>query len=165
MPPQPAVNINRPVFDEPRDYEGFSCLRARIGRQVATDKLGLSLFEVPPGQAAYPYHWHVAEEELIMVMSGRPSLRTRDGWRDLEPGEVVGFRVGEQGAHQLVNRTQETVRFLAFSSQEPDIIVRPDSGTIGLAERRPEGGGLAYYFRIADAIGYIEGEMAPMTGT
>ena len=48
-----------------------------------------------------------------------------------------------------------------FSNQQPDIIVRPDSGTIGLAERRPEGGGLAYYFRIAEAIGYIEGESAP----
>lgn len=161
-PPQPAgVNINEPVFDEPRDYECFRCLRARIGRQVGTDKLGLSLFELPPRQAAYPYHWHVAEEELIIVLAGKPSLRTPEGWRDLAAGEVLAFRVGEQGAHQLVNRTSDPVRFLAFSNQQPDIIVRPDSGTIGLAERKPEGGGLAYYFRIADAIGYIEGERAP----
>lgn len=155
------VNINCPVFDEPREYEGFRCLRARLGRQAATQKIGLSLFEVPPGQAAYPYHWHVAEEELVIVLQGAPSLRTPDGWRELEPGEVLAFPVGERGAHQLVNRTQETVRFLAFSNQQPDIIVRPDSGTIGLAERRPEGAGLAYYFRIAEAIGYIEDERAP----
>lgn len=156
-----SVNLNRPVFDEPREYEGFRCVRARIGRQLGTEKIGLSLFEVPPGQAAYPYHWHVAEEELIIVLEGRPSLRTPDGWRDLVPGEVLAFTVGASGAHQLVNRTQATVRFLAFSNQQPDIIVRPDSGTIGLAERRPEGGGLAYYFRIAEAIGYIEDERAP----
>jgi uncharacterized cupin superfamily protein len=156
-----SVNINRPVFDEPREYEGFSCLRARLGRQAGTEKLGLSLFEVPPGQAAYPYHWHIGEEELLIILEGAPSLRTPEGWRDLEPGEVLAFRVGEPGAHQLVNRTEENVSFLAFSNQQPDIIVRPDSGTIGAAERRPEGGGLAYYFRIADAIGYIEGERAP----
>jgi uncharacterized cupin superfamily protein len=155
------VNINRPVFDEPRDYEGFRCLRARIGRQAGTEKIGLSLFELPPGQAAYPYHWHVGEEELVIILEGRPPLRTPDGWRELEPGEVLAFPVGERGAHQLVNRTQEPLRFLAFSNQQPDIIVRPDSATIGLAERRPEGGGLAYYFRIKDAIGYIEGERAP----
>jgi len=156
-----SANIHRPRFDEPRDYEGFSCLRARIGRQVGTEKIGLSLFEVPPGQAAYPYHWHVAEEELIIVIAGRPELRTPEGWRELEPGEVIAFGVGERGAHQLVNRSGEVVRFLAFSNQQPDIIVRPDSSTIGLAERRPEGGGLAYQFRIADAVGYIEGERAP----
>src|SRR2546421_2001987 len=157
----PAVNVGRPVFDEARDYEGFRCLRARLGRQAGTEKLGLSLFEVPPGQAAYPYHWHVAEEELVIVLEGRPSLRSPEGWRELEPGEVLAFPVGEAGAHQLVNRTQETITFLAFSNQQPDIIVRPDSGTIGLAERRPEGGGLAYYFRINEAIEYIEGERAP----
>jgi uncharacterized cupin superfamily protein len=160
-PPSSTVNINRPVFDEPREYDGFRCLRARIGRQAGTEKLGLSLFEVPPGQAAYPYHWHVAEEELIIVLTGKPSLRTPEGWRDLEPGEVLAFPVGEDGAHQLVNRTADTVGFLALSNQQPDIIVRPDSDTIALAERRPEGGGLAYYFRIADAISYIEGERAP----
>ena len=156
-----SVNIHRPVFDEPREYEGFSCLRARLGRQLGSQKIGLSLFELPPGQAAYPYHWHVAEEELIIMVAGRPHLRTPDGWRELESGDAVAFCVGEDGAHQLVNRTQDPVRFLAFSNQQPDIIVRPDSNTLGVAERRPEGGGLAYHFRIADSIGYIEGEHAP----
>jgi uncharacterized cupin superfamily protein len=156
-----SVNIHRPVFDEPREYEGFCCLRARLGRQLGSQKIGLSLFELPPGQAAYPYHWHVAEEELIIVVAGRPHLRTPDGWRELESGDAVAFCVGEDGAHQLVNRTQEPVRFLAFSNQQPDMIVRPDSNTLGVAERRPEGGGLAYHFRIADSIGYIEGEHAP----
>jgi uncharacterized cupin superfamily protein len=156
-----SVNIHRPVFDEPREYAGFSCLRARLGRQLGTQKIGLSLFELPPGQAAYPYHWHVAEEELIIVIAGRPQLRAPDGWRELEPGDAIGFPVGEGGAHQLVNDTQDTVRFLAFSNQQADVIVRPDSSTIGVAERRPEGGGLAYHFRLADAVGYIEGERAP----
>ncbi len=159
--PPTRVNIERPAFDEPREYEGFRCLRARLGRQAGTEKLGLSLFEVPPGETAYPYHWHLAEEELIIVLSGRPSLRTPEGWSELDAGDVLAFPVGERGAHQLVNRTDQPVRFLAFSNQAPDIIIRPDSQTIGLAERRPEGGGLAYYFRIADAIGYIEGEHAP----
>ena len=100
-----SVNIHRPVFDEPREYGGFSCLRARLGRQLGSQKIGLSLFELPPGQAAYPYHWHVAEEELIIVVAGRPHLRTPDGWRELESGDAVAFCVGEDGAHQLVNRT------------------------------------------------------------
>ena len=89
------ANIQRPRFDEPRDYDGFSCLRARIGRQVGTEKIGLSLFEVPPGQAAYPYHWHVAEEELIIVIAGRPELRTPDSAASLVVAEGVVSPRGE----------------------------------------------------------------------
>jgi uncharacterized cupin superfamily protein len=154
-------NLNDPHFDEPREGEGFTCSRARIGRQAGTERIGASLWELPAGQAAYPYHWHVAEEELIVVLAGRPSLRTPQGWSELEEGEVVSFRVGEQGAHQLVNRTDEPVRFLAVSNQQADIVVYPDSNKVGAFERRPEGGGLWKMFRMADAVEYLEDERAP----
>lgn len=76
------------------------------------------------------------------LLSGTPDLRTPDGWRRLDEGEVVVFPPGEGGAHQIVNKTDVTVRFLAFSTNgEPDIVSYPDSGKIGAAERRPDGGG------------------------
>ena len=155
------TSIDQPVFDEPREHPGFTCRRARIGRQVGSEKIGLSLWDLPPGQAAYPYHWHIAEEELVVVLTGRPSLRTPDGWRELEQGEVVSFLVGEAGAHQIVNRTEETVRFLALSNQQPDICVYPDSGKVAASERRPDGSGLRLMFREQDAVNYHEGEVAP----
>jgi len=46
--------------------------------------VGASLWELPAGQAAYPYHYHLAEEEMVIVLSGTPALRTRDGWRVLD---------------------------------------------------------------------------------
>jgi len=128
--------------------------RARVGSQADAERLGASVWEVPPGQAAYPYHFHLVEEELLIVLAGRPSLRTPDGWRDLEPGETVAFTVGEQGAHQLVNRGDEPVRLLVVStSGMPDICVYPDSDKIGI-----RGGGL---YRRGDAVDYYEGEEAP----
>jgi len=155
-------NINDPVFDEPREHPGFCCLRARLGRQAGCERLGLSLWELPPGEAAYPYHYHLAEEEFLLVLRGRPGLRTPDGWRDLEEGEVVAFLRGERGGHQLVNGTEETVRFLVFSgSGEPDIVIYPDSGKLGAFERLPQGGGLRKMFRMADAVEYFEGETPP----
>ena len=105
------VNIENPHYDEPREGEGFRCKRARISRQAGAERLGVSLWEVPPGQAAYPYHAHLTEEELVIVLEGRPSLRTPSGWRELEQGEVVSFLRGEQGAHQIVNRGDTTIRF------------------------------------------------------
>jgi uncharacterized cupin superfamily protein len=156
------TNINDPVFDEPREHPGFRCRRARIGRQAGCERLGASLWELGPGEAAYPYHYHLAEEELVLVLDGRPSLRTPQGWRELKEGELVPFLRGEGGAHQLVNRTEAAVRFLAIStSGEPDIVIRPDSGTLGAYERRPDGGGLRAVFRSADVIDYYEGERPP----
>jgi uncharacterized cupin superfamily protein len=155
-------NINEPNFDEPREHPGFRALRARVSRQAGSERLGLSLWEVPPGEAAYPYHFHHAEEELVVVLEGRPSLRTPDGWRELAAGEVIAFLRGEGGGHQLVNRTERQVRFLAFStSGEPDVVIYPDSGKLGAFERLAEGGGLRALFRLDEAVDYHDGERWP----
>lgn len=156
------TNINEPIFDEPREHPGFQCRRARLGRQAGSERLGLSLWEVPAGQVAYPYHHHLAEEELVIVLAGRPSLRTPDGWRELAEGEVISFQRGAAGAHQLVNRTEQTVRFLSVStSGDPDIVIYPDSDKIGAFERMPQGGGLYALFRASDQVDYYEGERPP----
>ncbi|HSZ13077.1 MAG TPA: cupin domain-containing protein [Solirubrobacteraceae bacterium] len=155
-------NLNDPLFDEPREHPGFHCQRARLSRQAGSERLGLSLWELPPGEAAYPYHFHYTEEELVLVLDGAPSLRTPDGWRELREGDVVAFPRGEHGAHQLVNRTDATVRFLSFSSSgEPDVVMYPDSGKLGAFERLPDGGGLRAMFRLGDTVDYHDGEQPP----
>jgi uncharacterized cupin superfamily protein len=155
-------NINEPEFDQIRDRDGFRANRARVGRQAGAARLGVSLWELPPGQAAYPYHFHYTEEELLIVLDGTPSLRTPGGWRELAPGEVVSFERGEAGAHQLLNETGATIRFLSCStSGEPDVVSYLDSGKLGVSERRPDGSGLSAMFRSGDAVDYYDGEAPP----
>jgi uncharacterized cupin superfamily protein len=158
-------NINDPDFDELREHDGFLARRARISRQAGAERLGLSLWELPAGQAAYPYHFHYTEEELLLVLEGRPSLRAPEGWRVLEEGEVVSFLRGEQGGHQLLNTTGQTIRFLSFStSDEPDVVSYPDSGKLGANERLPDGSGLRAMFRLADEVDYYDGVEPPRPG-
>lgn len=156
------VNLARAEFDEPRDHDGFRAKRARIGYALDASRLGVSLWELPPGEASCPYHFHHAEEELLVVLAGSPSLRTPEGWCELESGDVVSFPRGESGAHQLLNRTEETVRFLALSTNgEPDVVIYPDSGKLGAAERLPSGGGLRAFFRLEQQVDYWDGEEPP----
>jgi uncharacterized cupin superfamily protein len=156
------LKLDEPHFDEPREQPGFRALRARLGRQLGTQRLGVSLWELPPGEAAYPYHYHLGEEELLIVLEGRPSMRTPEGWRELEQGEICAFLRGERGAHQLMNRTDAVVRFLAVSTEgDPDIVLYPDSGKLAAAERLPDGGGVKAMFRLRDEVDYHDGEVPP----
>jgi uncharacterized cupin superfamily protein len=151
-------NVNQPEFNDVREHPGFRARRARVGLQGGATKTGLSYWEVDPGEAAYPYHAHMGEEEIIVVMHGRPSLRTPDGWREHEEGEVVVFPTGERGAHQIVNKSDATIRFLSFSnSGAPEIVIQIDAGKVGAFERPVDGGGISLWFRERDAVDYLEG--------
>jgi uncharacterized cupin superfamily protein len=151
-------NILDPDYDEPRAHPGFDAQRARVGRQAGSRALGASVWALAPGQAAYPYHLHLGEDEIVVVLEGRPSLRTPAGWTELAPGDVVAFPRGEEGAHQIANRGEGAVRFLAFSTNgQPDIVLYPDEGKVGASERRPDGSGFARYFLDGQAVDYWEG--------
>jgi uncharacterized cupin superfamily protein len=150
-------NLNDLEFDDVREGEGFHCRRARLGLQTGVDRVGASLWELPPGMAAYPYHFHLTEDEIVILLEGTLRLRTPDGWRDLEEGEVVGFPAGEAGAHQLVNRTDTTARFLAVSnSGATEAVVQVDADKIGIFERAPGGGGIREWYRRGDEVPYFE---------
>ena len=159
------ANLFEPQFDNPTERPGFSYRRARLGRQAGAEKLGVSLYEIPPGNSSFPYHWHGANEELAIVLSGRPSVRTPEGWRELGEGEVLSFPTGEAGAHQFANRGDVPARVLVISTMlAPEVNGYPDSGKI-LATIRPPGspddGSLTAAFRLDDAIDYWEGEEPP----
>jgi uncharacterized cupin superfamily protein len=152
-------NVYKPTFEEGERPEGFRSRRARIGYELGTELIGCSLWELPAGEAAYPYHFHYADEELVIVLSGRPTLRTPEGTRELEEGEALRFGLGEEGAHQIINRSEQPVTLLAVSSSgRPDVIVYPDSDKIGFGERLPRGGGRRAFFKREDGVGYFEGE-------
>jgi len=77
----------------------------------------------------------------------------------------VSFPVGEAGAHQIFNRSEQPVTFLAISSSgRPDVVVHPDSGKIGVGERLPKGGGLRGFFRRKARVDYWTGEEPPAAG-
>jgi uncharacterized cupin superfamily protein len=160
------ANLYEPEWDGDSERPGFSYRRAKLGGQAGAKRLGASIYEIPPGQATFPYHAHFANEELLIVLEGRPSLRTRAGWRELDPGEVVSFRVGHDGAHQVMNRGEEPVRVLVVSEMNaPEVSVYPDTGKI-LAGTRPPGGAggsddIFETFRLDDAADYWEGEEPP----
>jgi uncharacterized cupin superfamily protein len=110
------------------EHEGFRIRETQIGPQLGPDLIGGSVYEIDPAKKLWPYHLHHANEEWLVVLRGRPTLRTPDGERDLVEGDVACFPRGATGAHLVRNTTEEPVRILMLSTSiVPDIVEYPDS--------------------------------------
>ena len=131
-------NVHRPEWDFERAEFGARAMR--LGPRTSAQELGATLYEIDPGGAIAPYHLHHGNEELLLVLSGTPRLRTPDGIRELEPGAVVAFPRGAAGAHRVFNRAGEPARVVIVSTMNfPELAEHVDTGT-WLAVKGPTDG-------------------------
>jgi len=129
------INIAAPQFSyDEEDPEGFRSGRAALGKLLGgPEESGISVYELPPGQAVCPYHYEVGEEEWLLVLEGNPTLRYPQGSDRLDPWDVVFFEKGAAGAHGIRNETEAAVRVLMFSTVVvPTATVYPDSDKVGI---------------------------------
>ncbi len=99
-----------------------------VGRYIGAEKLGYQLARLHKGQAFCPLHWHTREEELFVVLSGRPTLRTPRGTQQLRPGDCIAFRTEPNAAHRLENHADEpAVVLLVANTDKGDVCYYPDS--------------------------------------
>jgi uncharacterized cupin superfamily protein len=119
---------------EPRPQlpEGFRRNSTRVGAALGAARTGLSVYELPPGEAISPYHYEEPEEEWLLVVSGTPTLRHPDGEEQLEPWDLVFFPSGPAGAHHVRNNSESTARVAMFSSMgaAAGAVVYPDSDMV-----------------------------------
>lgn len=115
----------------------------------------VSVYEIPPKRAAYPYHYHHVIEEVFYILSGKGVLRTPEGEREVGAGDLIYFPCGERGAHKLSNPSEsEPLVYLDYdTSSELDVAVYPDSDKIGVW-----GCGVNKLFRTDESVDYYEGE-------
>lgn len=134
MPGLRRVNFHELVveYDE-SDPEGYRQGMARFGPLLGATKMGATLYELPPGQSICPYHYEYPDEEWLVVVSGRVTVRHPEGEDELGAGDVVCFPGGPDGAHKVTCLGDETARVVINSTKEsPAIAVYPDSGKVGI---------------------------------
>jgi uncharacterized cupin superfamily protein len=154
-----SFNLFDGELDLSRDRPGFSWRRAAVGERIGGAKLGASLYELQPGERSFPYHYEYGNEEWLLVVAGRPTLRNPGGEHELRPGDVVCFPEGPDGAHKLTNKSDAPVRLLMFSTKfNPAVAVYPDSDKIGVWP--VQGGGPdKIIVRRSSGADYWEGEL------
>ncbi len=154
------VNLADPpiAYDE-TDPPGMRSGMARFGSLLGAEQTGASLYELPPGEALCPYHYEYGEEEWLLVLSGRPSVRHLDGTDELAPLDLLCFPRGPGGAHQVRNDSAATARVLMWSTVVlPTATVYPDSDKIGVWTGRDEDD---LVVRRSSGVDYHDGEPSP----
>jgi uncharacterized cupin superfamily protein len=116
---------------------------------------GMSIYEIAPGNASWPYHFETTEEEWLIVIAGELTLRTPEGETVLRAGDVACFPPGAAGAHAVRNHTDAPVRYAmpSVNDRYGGASVYPDSGKF--AVRAP---GFRHRGRLGDQIEYWDGE-------
>jgi uncharacterized cupin superfamily protein len=103
-----------------------------VASAVGSPETAMYIYDIAPGAASSPYHYEYAEEWLLVV-DGTVVVRTPDGERTLDRGDLVRFPAGPAGAHKIMNRSDSPARTLLFSSSRvPAVSVYPDSNKIGV---------------------------------
>jgi uncharacterized cupin superfamily protein len=121
-------NVFGDDWDELDDWSGGGAKSTRL--VGGGPQLGASVYELGPRNSAV-YHFHHGSEELLIVLRGRPTLRTPDGERQLAEGEVVHFPTGPDGAHGVRNDTDDAVRYIVAGIRvSPEVAEYPDTKQI-----------------------------------
>lgn len=144
--------VTRP---EPGMPPGFHQREAALRELLGGSMLGMSVYDLDPGEKTYPYHYELAEEEWLLVVAGAPTLREPEGERKLDVGDVVCFPAGPEGAHQVCNDTGDPVRVAIFSTRAEHTTgtVYPDSEKVQF-----RGPGARFRLRIGPELDYWDGE-------
>jgi len=150
------LNLHTAEFEyDDDDPDGYHAGSARLAPAIGAATMTGRLYDLPPGQANCPYHYE-SDEEWLLVLDGRLTVRHPDGEDVLEPGDLVCFPAGPAGAHKLTNRGEAPVRMLIVSTRNlPQVAVYPDSDKIGVFADEP---GYEIMVRRGSAVEYWDGE-------
>ena len=108
-------------YPEPFDAPCRERAVQKLGDHGGLDQFGVSRITLPPGAWSSQRHWHSAEDELVIVVEGQPTLITDGGQQVLGPGSVTAHKAGDADGHHMINETDAPVVYLVVGARRPHI--------------------------------------------
>jgi uncharacterized cupin superfamily protein len=126
-------SIEQVPWEEYSHGERFGVSFRSIGDYGGGTRVGVSMEVLPPGKQAYPMHLHMLEEEHLIIMEGKATLRLGERSFAMEAGSCACFHAGQEAAHALINNGDEPCRYLIIGERDPhDVVVFTDSGRVSV---------------------------------
>ena len=152
-------------FDmSPNGSERFGAVVAQIGSLLELEGLGCNYIYVEPGKRAFPFHSHLGNDEMFVILEGEGTYRIGKQEHPVRAGDVCGApRGGPDTAHQLINTGKDRLRYLAISTRrDPEIVEYPDSNKFAALAIKPGpdfmNAHLRYIGRLESSLAYYDGE-------
>jgi uncharacterized cupin superfamily protein len=107
----------------------------RVGDAGGLTQFGVNLVRLEPNAASSLRHYHVEQDEFVIVTEGVCTLKDNDGEHQMQVGDCATFPAGDPNGHQFLNHTDRPVTFLVVGTRtatetayysELDLMVRVD---------------------------------------
>ncbi len=159
MAKPPIINLDDLSFRAFEHGENFSAQLGAIGSVLGMNNVGMGMVVLEPGKRGWPFHEHYAQEEFFIVLSGEGSIRFADETHPIKTGDVIYTPPGKNTAHQIINTSNEQLRYLAFSTTEsPEICYYPDSGKYGSYHYEKGKFPVRFMAHESSSVDYYDGE-------
>ncbi|MBT8152890.1 cupin domain-containing protein [Epibacterium ulvae] len=89
----------------------------RLGDAGGLTQFGANLVHLDPGAASSLRHYHMKQDEFVMVTSGVCTLVDDDGAHEMLPGDCATFPAGDENGHHLVNTSDAPASFLVIGTR------------------------------------------------
>lgn len=138
----------------------YDSVGARLAQGTAATKLGISVDTVAPGKRSCPYHFHYAQEEAFIILSGEGTLRVAGEMIPVRAGDTIFIPPGPDYPHQIINTSQAPLEYLSISTKDsPEVVEYPDSGKyLASATKNGVPFGFSRMHREKDDLDYWDGE-------
>jgi len=91
----------------------------RLAEAGGLTQFGVNLVTLQPGALSSLRHWHLHEDEFVMVTRGECTLVQDAGETLMHPGDCAAFPAGVPDGHHLINRSNTVARFLVIGIKAP----------------------------------------------
>jgi len=121
---------NRTGYPPPFDREVEGRWYRRLAPAAGIAEFGVSQVVLKPGAWSSQRHWHIGEDEFLVMLAGEAILVDDDGEHVLRAGDCAAFPKNDGNGHHLQNRSRSDCVFLVFGAGEqaggdyPDIDMR-----------------------------------------
>lgn len=111
------ATMGKTIYPEPYASLVKGRLKRKLGEFFGLTNFGVNLTHLAPGAISALAHSHSKQDEFIFIVEGHITLLLGEAEFTLNPGDCYGFKAGTGIAHQLMNRSAETVTYLEIGDR------------------------------------------------
>ena len=105
------------IYPPPYDAMMAGRSSVRLGQAGGLSQFGVNIVTLAPGALSSLRHWHLNEDEFVMVTEGECTLVQDEGETVMRPGDCAAFPAADPNGHHFLNRSAAVARFLVVGSR------------------------------------------------